>query len=56
MNRACPTWRKLPESARNAVDGPAQAIALMLEHPTLVKRPVIEREGRVEVGFRPESS
>ena len=56
LNRASATWRKLPEPARKFVDAPARAIELMLERPALVSRPVVERKGRLEVGFRPESS
>ncbi len=49
-----PVQCDVPRSARGfAIVDRAQAIALMLENPTLVKRPVLEVEDRVEVGFRP---
>ena len=31
-----------------------KAIALMLAQPSMIKRPVLERSGRIMVGFRPE--
>ncbi|MFN3258926.1 MAG: ArsC/Spx/MgsR family protein [Pikeienuella sp.] len=46
VNRKSTTWRGLSEADR------AQAPAtLLLAHPALVKRPVIEHEGRVLVGW-----
>jgi Spx/MgsR family transcriptional regulator len=51
LNRRGTTWRKLPESARAAVDNPHSAIQLMLEHPTLLKRPLLELGDRFRLGF-----
>ena len=53
LNRRSLTWRKIPEADREGVTR-ARAIALMLEHPTVVKRPVLERGEFVAVGFSPE--
>ncbi|WP_127477048.1 ArsC family reductase [Sulfurivermis fontis] len=50
INTRGTTWRQLPESARHIGDT-AAAVALMLEHPTLIKRPVLVHEGRITVGF-----
>lgn len=50
LNRSSLTWRKLPEVDRGAMTE-NRALATMLEHPTLVKRPVLERDGQVELGF-----
>ena len=53
LNRAGTTFRKLPEPDR--LDLTAQkAIMLMLAHPSLIKRPVLEAGGNIAVGFRPE--
>ena len=50
LNRRGTTWRKLPEAEREALDeGKIQR--LLLEHPTLIKRPVFEVAGEVVVGF-----
>lgn len=53
LNRAGTTFRKLPEQDRADIDE-AKAIALMLAHPSLIKRPVLVRDGQIIVGFRPE--
>ena len=52
LNRRGTTWRKLDESEREGVDRD-RALALMAEHPSLIKRPVATREDsdRVLVGF-----
>ncbi|RMG54674.1 MAG: arsenate reductase [Gammaproteobacteria bacterium] len=51
VNRRGQTWRRLPEDVRAALD-PDKVVDLLMEHPTLIKRPVVELEdGTVEVGF-----
>lgn len=52
VNRRSTTWRKLTEAQRQS-DGPA-LLQLLLEHPTLIKRPVFETENIVAVGFNPQ--
>jgi arsenate reductase len=42
LNRSSTTWRSLP-AADKAGLGEAKAVALMAAHPTLMKRPIIER-------------
>ncbi len=49
LNRRGTTWRKLPVDARDAIDA-ARARELMLDHPSLIRRPVIEHAGEVLVG------
>jgi arsenate reductase len=53
FNRAGTTFRKLPDADRKGLDA-RKAIALMLAQPSLIKRPVLDVDGRVLVGFRPE--
>ncbi|HET7132888.1 MAG TPA: ArsC family reductase [Gammaproteobacteria bacterium] len=53
LNRAGTTFRKLPE-ARKVSLGEREAIALMLEQPSMIKRPVLERGGALLVGFSAE--
>lgn len=53
LNRAGTTFRKLPEEVRADVDA-AKARALMLEQPSMVKRPVLEKDGHYLVGFKPD--
>ena len=50
LNRRGTTWRKLPEAERENLDE-ANIARLLLEHPTLIKRPVVEVAGEVVVGF-----
>jgi Spx/MgsR family transcriptional regulator len=53
LNRAGTTFRKLPEAQKTGLDE-RKAIALMLEQPSMIKRPVLEVGGRLLVGFKPE--
>lgn len=50
LNRRSTTWRRLPESARADLTDPA-AIELLLAHPTLLKRPLLEAGGALLAGF-----
>ncbi|OUS16497.1 arsenate reductase [Rhodospirillales bacterium 47_12_T64] len=50
LNRRGTTWRNLSDEIKNTVDESA-ARELMLENPTLIKRPVFEKEDKVVVGF-----
>jgi arsenate reductase len=52
LNKASTTWRELPEKEKAGVDG-KKAVALLLAHPTLVKRPVLDRGGELVLGFKP---
>ncbi|MGL5631353.1 MAG: ArsC family reductase [Azovibrio sp.] len=47
------TWRKLPEEDRADMDK-TKAIKLMAQHPTLIKRPVLDTGTTLIVGFDPE--
>ena len=53
LNRAGATFRKLPEERKAGITG-TRALALMLEQPSMIKRPVLELGGKVVVGFKPE--
>jgi Spx/MgsR family transcriptional regulator len=50
LNRRSTTWRELPENARAGLDD-KKATVLMLKHPTLIKRPVIETGKELFIGF-----
>lgn len=52
LNKASTTWRELPEAEKAGVDQKT-AIALLLAHPTLVKRPVLDCGGELSLGFKP---
>ena len=53
LNKRSLTWRKIPEVDRADMTK-SKAIATMLEHPTLVKRPVLECKEFIAVGFSPD--
>lgn len=52
LNRAGTTFKKLPDDAKSGLDE-AKAIALMLNQPSMIKRPVVEYGGGILVGFKP---
>lgn len=52
LNTHSLTWRKVPEVDRAGMT-PDKAMELMLDQPTLVKRPVLEQDDVVVVGFSP---
>jgi arsenate reductase len=53
LNRAGTTSRKLPETDKQNLTE-AKAIALMLAQPSLIKRPVLDIDGHLIVGFDPD--
>jgi arsenate reductase len=51
LNRRGTTWRKLDPARQAAVQDAASARALMLEQPSVIRRPVLVRGGELRVGF-----
>jgi arsenate reductase len=51
VNRKGTTWRQLPEETKATIDNEGAAIALMLEKPSVIKRPVLEAGTKLELGF-----
>ncbi|MFL6674247.1 MAG: ArsC family reductase [Massilia sp.] len=54
VNRKGMTWRNLADERRAAVNDKASALALMLENPSVIKRPVLDNAGKLSVGFSAE--
>ena len=52
LNRAGTTFRKLPDADREGIDR-AKARALMLAHPSLIRRPVLEHGDVLLIGLKP---
>ena len=50
LNRRSTTWRGLSQADRDGLDD-VRAVALMVDHPTLIKRPVIETGAATLIGF-----
>jgi Spx/MgsR family transcriptional regulator len=53
LNRRGMMWRKVPQDVKDRIDE-ASAIALMLETPSIIKRPVLDTGASRHVGFKPE--
>ncbi len=54
INRAGTTFKKLPDKDKQGLTE-KKAIALMLQQPSMIKRPVLELGGgKLLVGFKPE--
>jgi len=53
LNRAGTTFRKLDEADKQNLTA-TKALSLMLAQPSMIKRPVLDRDGHLLVGFKPE--
>ena len=53
LNKRSATWRGLDDKDRTDLDE-ARAMSLMMKHPTLIKRPVLQMDDVIEVGFSAE--
>jgi Spx/MgsR family transcriptional regulator len=51
VNRAGPTWRKLPDEVKASITDAASALVVMKAHSSVIKRPLLERDGQFEAGF-----
>ena len=47
LKKTGPTWGQLPDTVKASIKDDASALALMLEKPNVIKRPVLERNGKV---------
>ncbi|UCB55390.1 MAG: ArsC family reductase [Thiotrichales bacterium] len=50
LNKRGTTWRKLDDSDKNRIDE-ALAIEIMLDNPSIIKRPVVESGTLLLIGF-----
>ncbi len=50
LNQRSTTWRQLPADSQQELNED-RALALLLAHPTLIKRPVLVVNGTVYLGF-----
>jgi arsenate reductase len=53
LNRAGTTFRALPERDKGGLTE-KKAIALMMAQPSMIKRPVLDIDGKLVVGFKAE--
>ena len=56
LNKASTTYKELSDKEKEAVVNKAKAIKIMVKNPTIIKRPVLEKDSEVvlAVGFKPE--
>ena len=54
LNRAGTTFRALPDADKAGLDG-NKAVALMLAQPSMIKRPIVEGDGVLVAGFKPDA-
>ena len=47
LKKTGPTWGQLPNTVKASIKDDASALALMLEKPNVIKRPVLEHRGKV---------
>ncbi len=50
LNRRGTTWRRLPDTDKMNINQ-ASAISLMLANPSLIKRPVVDIDNKIYVGW-----
>ena len=50
LNKRGTTWRKLDDREKNSIDE-ASAIRIMLNNPSIIKRPVLESGKQLLIGF-----
>jgi len=55
INRNGPTWRKLPEDTRAGVHDADSALAVMEASSSVIKRPILDRDGQYQIGFSEEN-
>lgn len=53
LNRRSATWKTLPAELREGMDE-RRALAAILDHPTLIRRPVLDTGSEVHTGFTHE--
>lgn len=53
LNKRGTTWRKLPEEKKVDINR-KKAAAIMLDNTSIIKRPVLEVDDEIHVGFKEE--
>ncbi len=52
VNRAGTTWKKLTDEEKAAINNNQTAVELMIAKPSIIKRPLIEQDGKtIALGF-----
>ncbi|UDF02513.1 ArsC family reductase [Asticcacaulis sp. AND118] len=53
LNKAGTTFKALSDAEKADIDE-AKAIRLMMSNPSMIKRPVLDKDGTLTVGFKPD--
>lgn len=53
LNKRGTTWRRLDEETQAGVTDARSALDVMIEHPSVIKRPIVEAEAKTFIGFDP---
>lgn len=51
LNKKGTTYRQLPEDKKSNIDNES-ALALLMEHPAMIKRPIVQSESDFAIGFK----
>lgn len=51
FNKRSTTWKELPATVQKKINNPAAAIKVMVEKNSIIKRPVIEYNDKLLIGF-----
>ncbi len=51
LNRRGTTWRKLDSATQESTNA-GNVTTLLLEHPAMIKRPVLDVDGVITIGFK----
>ncbi|WP_416192605.1 arsenate reductase [Neisseria sp. CCUG12390] len=54
LNKRGTTWRKLDAETQAQAAEAEGAVRVMIENPSVIKRPVLDKDGRFHVGFSAE--
>ena len=54
FNKRSTTWRELPEAEQKKVTNQAAAIKIMIMQNSIIKRPVLDFNSKLLVGFKEE--
>ncbi len=53
LNKQGSTWKKLSNEIQSTITSKGNAVELLLQHPSLIKRPVLEINSKIrKVGFK----
>lgn len=55
LNKKGTTWKKLEPAEQALITDKEAAFKLMQDKTSVIKRPVVEKEGKIAVGFDPEA-